>query len=227
MAIYKRGGPGGLNGKLGNTVTYELLGKQVLRMNGVYNGPRSEKQLENELGMTLISHFLNKVKPFVDRGLGPLARATGMYPVNMGVKLNKPAALSGLYPDLEIDYARVILSKGRLPGLPGLSVSLLAGASADEARLCFNWDVPAGLSWPRTDDQVMLCAFLPDVDTKLHSQAYLKTGPVRRTAGYDELVLPAVLSTERMAIWAAMVSDERKSVSDSQVYLLNFTASPP
>lgn len=212
MAILRYGLAGMLSGKLGNVVVYHVLGKEVVRMKGRISKAPTEKQLANRQRLSVITKFLVKMKPFIEVGFGPAARAARVYPMNEVVKWNKSVALKGVYPDFQVDFEKVLLSKGDLPGLEGVSIVLEGNV------LRFSWLVPGGLMWPRSWDQVMLLAFFPDVvaDGSEFWQAYFVLSGARRKQGFDVLEIPAALVSERIEVYVAVVSDDRGEVSTSQ-----------
>jgi len=206
MAILKNGLFGSISGKLGNTVTYDLKGKTVVRIIGKKSTkPPTVAQLANWQGMAIVNKFLKQVKLFIDIGFHVVAKAEQLYPQNKAVSVIKRAALTGTYPNIEIDFTKVLLSMGDLPGL--INVAALPESNG----IRFSWDPQEWIGWPYANDQVMLMAFMPDME-----HAHFVLSGARRRMGYDFLELPPTLLAERMELYIAVVSDNRMRSSMSQ-----------
>ncbi|MES2454998.1 MAG: DUF6266 family protein [Bacteroidota bacterium] len=206
MAILKNGLFGSISGKLGNTVTYDLKGKTVVRIIGKKSTkPPTVAQLANWQGMAVVNKFLKQVKLFIDVGFNVVAMAEQMYPQNKAVSVIKGMALTGVYPNIELDFSKVLLSTGDLPGL------LNVAAVPESNGIRFTWDPQEWIGWPYANDQVMLMAFMPDTG----SANFVLSGAPRRM-GYDFLEFPPALLTERMELYISVVSDNRKRSSVSQ-----------
>lgn len=72
------------------------------------------------------------------------------------MKYSKPQALIGYYPDVTVDYSKIILSHGSLPQPVDPKVGLV------EEGLKFSWDISIEPSWPESKDQVMMLVYFPD-----------------------------------------------------------------
>lgn len=214
MAIIEGGIFGNLRGRLGNRVYYMLRGKQVSRVVGRKVKPPSAKQLINQMELKVLSDFLTSVKEFIKLGFGPEAVLNDMYPHNIAVRHNKRFAQSGEYPHIVMDYQRVLLSKGTLPGLTDVSVRLTG--DADEGySLVFKWTLlPADKDWPRCNDQVMLLAYFPEEG--MPWRACYSLAGAKRGTGQDILHLPTYMSGQRMEIYVSVISEDRRAVADSQ-----------
>ena len=120
MAILRNGIFGPVSGKLGGTVVYELNNRTVVRVVGKNMTPPSFRQLVNRNEMRVINAFVKQLLSFIKIGFGPEAKLRNMYPQNAAVSYNKKHALKGVYPDVEVDFEKVLLSRGNLAGLGNL-----------------------------------------------------------------------------------------------------------
>lgn len=236
------GGPFGLlSGKLGNRVYYIVDGKQMSRALGKRMKPPTVKELANRQGMKVAFEFAKTVGVFIDIGFGIEAKERDIQPRNAAVGCIRKEALKGGYPDIEIDYAKLLLSRGSLPGLTAPSVSLAgrlvpqetsgpgevlaetlgdgigAGAGPGSSiALRYCWTVePQDLDWPRCNDQVMLMAYCPELEEG-DKRACYKLSSARRGTGEDVLLLPQAFGGRSVEVYISAVADDRNGIADSQ-----------
>ncbi|WP_288882394.1 DUF6266 family protein [Pedobacter panaciterrae] len=70
------------------------------------NNPPTIKQLNNRQQMKVINEFFSGMKQLLKTGFGPEARGTTKNYQNLAIEYNKPNALKGYLPDVEIDYSK-------------------------------------------------------------------------------------------------------------------------
>ncbi|HMI05743.1 MAG TPA: DUF6266 family protein [Pedobacter sp.] len=207
MGILSGGIAGLVTGRVGDMVFYVLNGKQVVRMVGKSVKPPTGKQLTARMQMTMVAGFLKHLVEYLNVGFGPdVVDDENAY--NAAMRYNRKNALSGVYPDVVLDYSKVLVSKGDLPGAAGAVVELL------DDGLHFVWSNPSDIPYPRGNDQVMLLAYFP----ALASAIYLLEA-ASREEGSAFLPVPGDLLAEHMEVYLSFVAADRKSVSDS-IYLL-------
>jgi hypothetical protein len=212
MAILKNGLFGAVSGRLGNTVIYQKDNKMIVRMIGKRKAPLSENELANRYAFGVVTGFLKAMKLFINVGFAVAAKSDGMYAMNKAVSVNRKWALTGLYPDIKIDYSRALLSFGRLYGLEDPSVALEGNV------LNFSWEVDVSMGWPFAIDQVIVLVYFPDLVVEEGSglqKAYFSLNAALRKSGHASLVLPDEVVNERMEVYAAVVSDDKLSASMS------------
>lgn len=207
MGILRGGIAGLMTGRVGDMVFYVLNGKQVVRMVGKSAKAPTEKQLTARMQMAVVSGFLKHLVEYLNVGFGPdVIDDENAY--NAAMRYNRKHALSGVYPDIFLDYSKVLVSKGDLPGAAGAVVELLSDG------LHFTWTNPAELPYPRGNDQVMLLAYFPSLNSAIY---LLEAGS--REEGVALLPVPSDLLAEHMEVYMSFAAADRKSVSDS-IYLL-------
>jgi hypothetical protein len=202
MAVLKNGET---NGKLGNTVTYQLLNKTVTRTIGINDNPPTTAQLANRLGITLGNAFMKPIKAFIKVSFKTVAAHNGMYPHNRAMSNLKLHAMQGTYPDLSINYSKVLVAEGNLP----MAENPVVEKTDDGLR--FTWGKVK--TFPRNIDQVMLMAYFPE----LSKAAYITAG-AKRSAGEDILEIKPSLMNEKMEVYISFISEDRNAVSNS-IYL--------
>ena len=122
----------------------------------------------------------------------------------MAVEINKHKMFKGEYPNFEIDFPQLELSRGILK--PGENLQVTANNDA----ITFSWMADPIMQWPESTDQVMMLAYFP-----LQNRTVCKIGGNTRTTGSDQLVLPPTLVGQFAETFFAFVSADRKQVSDS------------
>lgn len=210
MAILRNGILGSCSGKIGNMVFYTVNGKQMARSVGKYTKPPTEKQLQNQMELGVVTTFLKPIMVLINAGFGLMANGSGKSPYNLAVGFNKKQAMQGVYPDVEMAYEKVLVTRGNMWG------AIAAGPELTNTGLSFSWESSASLQWSRQSDQVMLLAYFPAKGLAVYELA----GP-KRSALAAVLPIPEELLTAYMEVYIAFVAEDRKQISDSS-YLGNF-----
>jgi len=214
MAILRNGLAGGISGKVGNVVYYMMNGKQMSRVIGRRTKPPTEKELANWQAMTVATQFVRSVNEFIKAGFAREAKARKMQPQNAAVSYNRKHALKGQYPNIEIDYTKVLLSTGNLHGLRGCDV-VLQGDAQEGFALCFTWNVLVeDQAWCSGNDQVMLMAYCPEAEGR--ERAWFNLYGAMRHKGQDVLELPSVFTGKFVEVYVAVVAADRMRVSESR-----------
>lgn len=196
---------GGVNGKIGNIIGYNLNGQQVIRTIGVNNKPLSEKQLNNKLQMKVIMQFFHKMDTLIQLGFNPKAKNTTKNYHNLAIAYNKPNALMGFYPEVTIDFSKIILSVGDLAQPENTTVRFT------DNHLEFTWE---GI---RNTDQVMLLAYAPST-----KQMVFEASGAKRAQGKEKLILKPGMENEKLELYISFVSNDRTQVANS-LYLGSIT----
>lgn len=203
MAILKKGILGGVKGKEANLVGYDLNGQDIIREIGVRTKPLTVSQLNNNLQMQVLMKFIKAMDTLLKTGFNPKAKGTTKNYHNLVISYNKPHALKGFYPDVEVDYPKIIISAGDLPQPIDPAVVMV------EEGLRFSWNAK-GISWPYNTDRVMLLAYAPGTKeyTFQHSGA-------KRLDGQDILEITPSMRNESLEVYISFVSDDRERAADS------------
>lgn len=194
---------GGVNGKVGNIIGYNLNGQQVIRTIGVNNKPLSEKQLNNRLQMKVIMQFFHQMDTLIQTGFSPKAKNTTKNYHNLAIAYNKPNALTGFYPNVAIDFSKIVISVGDLPQPENTQVRLIG------QTLEFTWE---GI---RNTDQVMLLAYAPHT-----KQMVFESSGAKRAQKKENLSLKPGMENELLELYISFVSNDRTQVANS-LYLGN------
>lgn len=225
MARLKNGLYGPIVGRIGNTVGYIRLGKAIVRQISPTKKHRvkTEKQKAAFDRMRVIMEFLSPINRFVNISFKLVVKDTTWIPQNAAVSQNINTAIKGEYPNLELDYPKILVSKGDLLPAENAMVShVIASFDNDHATTAivsikFQWDVDPGWDYPTKRAEVMMVAYLPD-----NKKAFFSITGARRSAGED--VLQGVISIKDFGnkvkdrfveTYIAFISDDRESISDS------------
>ncbi|RZK80969.1 MAG: hypothetical protein EOO92_06270 [Pedobacter sp.] len=204
MGILKNGPNGEVTGRLGNLVHYNLNGQNIVRRIGKSSKPPTLPQLSARMANKISGKILKSLKQFIQAGLELEAIGTNKNAFNIAVEINRNKMIKGVYPDLEIDYPKLELSRGILKPGSDLQASL-----TDEA-IVFTWAADPKMEWKEASDLVMMLAYFPEQDRTL-----CKIGGNARSTGTDQLLLPPSLKNKYAELYIAFAAADRKQVSDS------------
>nr|WP_068892136.1 DUF6266 family protein [Pedobacter panaciterrae] len=84
--------------------------------------PRSTGQLEQQIKVSLLSSFLRGFKPMINIGFAHHVKKQS--PRNVALAHNYSIVFYDDYPDYQIDYSRLVCSRGKLQGLNSPLVTL-------------------------------------------------------------------------------------------------------
>lgn len=198
MGRIKNGIFGAVTGKVANLIGYELNGQNVIRTVARSSKPDTVKQLNNKLQMKVLMNFFTYMTNLLELGFNPLAKGTTKNYHNLAVAYNKPHALIGFYPDVEINYPNVVFSIGNLLQPVNTSYRIV------DQNLEFTWDKV------NNSDQVMLLAYAPN-SKRL---AYEDSG-AKRSVGQEILKLKPGMADEPLELYISFVSKDRTQVANS------------
>lgn len=194
---------GTIIGSMGNVTAYMLNGQNVTRLKARKISHFSKNQLANQQEMKVVNEFFYFMTDFLKAGFGLAAQGTTKNYHNLATSYNKKNALKGVYPNIEMDYTKALLSTGDLLEAQNPVVE------AVPEGLKFNWDLPE-VNSRSGEDQVMILAY-GTVSKKVQSISY---GP-KRSAGEAILQLPPKMQQEPVETYISFVSADRQSISNS------------
>jgi len=194
-------------GKLGGFVSYFLNDELVTRSIGKVTH-WSDAQYAVQLGTSLVNDLLAPLKDFVNISMHYAPKPKKSWSAfTLATSENKMKAITGVFPDLKIDYTKVVLAIGKLPAPVNPKAQLADG------RITFSWE--ADLSSENTDpsDRVMCVAYFPET-----FQAFTIRGGAKRTEEIQHINLPSFTEEMLIETYMCFISEDRKEVSDS-IYL--------
>ena len=208
MAIIKQGILGGFNGKVGTVIGSSWKGRSVIRAIAQHvHNPRTAAQQAARARLSLVSRFVSGVQTFVNEGLRALADSEAITAANVATRLNLAQAVTGSGTGVSLDYSRVILSSGNLPGVDSPAVA--AAASGHSVNI--SWTNNAGSDTGVVDnDRMLFCLYNP----ARQSSTYDLVSVVRA----DEaavLSYPSAWAGDTLYLYVAVRSEDKSRISNS------------
>ncbi|SHE76176.1 GNAT family N-acetyltransferase [Pedobacter caeni] len=195
---------GGFHGRVGNLVGYTLKGKHVIRMIGKSEKPLTPARKANCQKMTVVNEILNPSIHAIRAGFRLAVVGTDRNEYNEAVSYNKKNALQGEYPNISLDYSKVLMSMGTLP------VAVNASISQNEEKITFNWDISDIPMSQYHNDRAMLVIYFPD----LKDTCYQLIG-AKRVEGKDVLTIDPAYINKRMEAYISFARQDGRAVSNS------------
>ena len=190
---------GVLTGKVGNVVYTTWRGIEIIRSRPrKSNKPPSEAQLSQRLRMKTVSQFLSPLRLIINNYFNE--QHVHKSAMNLATSYHLKEAVSGSYPDYQINFQKAIISKGEL-SMPGsIQISTNSGLS-------LSWDTNAsGLS---KDDDRLLFVFYNENENKF----IIKYDVAQRIDSACTLVFPQADTTYQC--WLLFYASDGKCNSNS------------
>ena len=204
MGILKNGPLGALVGTTGGITSYVLKGQNVTRAKSEpRTKPLSKKQLANCQKMTVLNEFFDDILLLLKAGFGIEAKDTKYNYHNIATSYNKINALKGEYPNIEMDYPKVLISKGNLMPPEEVTLELVTEG------IKFNWHTD-GWKYNNGADQAMMLAFDPE-----NKNVSLVVYGAHRSQGFDVLPLPKKMKNKALETYLSFISADRQTVATS------------
>lgn len=205
MARYTKGALGSFSGKLGNVVGSNWRNIGYLRsLPRPSKKPASPLQLAQRAKFGLVTSFLSTIKDVLNIGFGDAkrGRTTGF---NEAVKMMLNEAVIGQYPDYEIDYEKLTLSKGSLAGLMSLEF-----VEESPMEIVFSWEfLPNSFNSFEDDDVIILIYNKPKKLFSIYEN-------VQRKDLEFSTVMPNSFEGDELVAWVFLVNRDGQTTSASQ-----------
>ncbi|WP_207422826.1 DUF6266 family protein [Desertivirga brevis] len=203
MAELKNNPLGSLSGKLGNMVASSWRDINYLRAGSKgSNKEATLSQVEVRTRFKMLQDFIMQIKKVVDLGFSNsyTGRSTA---VNVAVKVNKDA-ITGVFPDLSIDYPAITLSTGSLTSCLDAKVEALP-----EAKIQVSWVEPGVAEAAEASDKVNILIY----DVKRQAAAVYNT--FLRSDYTAEVSLPASFANDEVHVWLFFSTPKGEKISKS------------
>ncbi len=203
MGKIKSGILGGFQGTVGTVVGSSWKGIDYMRSksHNVTN-PRTELQQMQRGKMALTAQTLRPLLGYLRIGFKNEAVRKSAY--NAAFSYTIRNAISGNFPDYEIDYSKMLVARGTLESAENIAVSAADGA------FTFTWDDNSGLFTAKATDIAM-----PLVWNTTKKLAIYGTNPASRAEGSTTMTVPKSWATDSCVLYLAFVSVDGEKVSDS------------
>jgi hypothetical protein len=206
MGTIKKGILGGFSGKVGTVVGASWKGISYMRsLPQKVKNPRTEEQMSQRTKFALALGILKPMTGFLRTGWKLYAHK--QTPMNAAMSYTLANAISGAYPDYEIDASKVLVSRGSLASAANAS-AVAAGGSIE-----FSWDDNSGVGSAKQTDKALIA-----IVNSAKGEAVTDTAGAERTAGTQTVALPADWAGDEVQVYLGFISEDNKEVANS-VYL--------
>jgi len=204
MGHLRNGLFGGFHGRIGNLVGYTLKGKHVIRTIGKSSKPLTPARKANCEKMKVVNEILKPSIHAIRAGFRLAVAGTDRNEYNEAVSYNKKNAVQGIYPDINLDYTKVLMSMGTLP------VAINPGISQNQEKITFTWEISDSPASEYHTDRTMLVIYFPDI-----KETCCQLVGAKRVEGKDVIVIGLEHVNERMEAYISFAKDNGKAVSNS------------
>jgi hypothetical protein len=206
MARITNGILGAFSGKVGAVVGASWRGIDYMRsLPEPSNKPATALQLAQRLKLVLFRGFLLGVDQIIEKCYQNYDKKT---PMNSALSYNMQYAVTGNYPDLNIDFPNLLYSKGDL-----LSASSLKAVSTEANAIDFSWQNGDFSNYRGAEDQVSLVAYSPETMKFVK----LTHAGIRADEG-SRLILPENFSGQQIHCYLSFYS-EAFNIASTNEYL--------
>ena len=202
MGKFEKGILGHFDGKVGTVVGARWKGIDYMKSkNRKSTKAKTEKQLQQQARFTVGVRFVGALgKLMKDSFNDPNEQMTGC---NLAVSVNLAKALKGEYPQYELDYEKVAVSKGSLH-----NVFLPKAAAPGDGSIAFSWVKNEG-SNANPDDIAVMVAYCPETNQGIFGE----DGSTRSSqAGLLETL---IFTGKEVHTWILFYTKNRDAVAGS------------
>ena len=170
--------------------------------------PNTPAQQEQRMRMRLTAQFVGTMSPFINEMFMASSKLTSF---SQAIKNNIRTAVTGTFPNLEVDYTLALVSNGNvdLPYSPS--------ATTDGTSLSLTWSDNTGMGNALSDDKICVVAFNP---TK--GQSVYSLNLAERNERSATFTLPTAWTGDTVNVWMAMKREKNGETSKS-VHLASLT----
>ena len=206
MGTIKKGILGGFSGKVGTVVGGSWKGISYMRsLPQKVKNPRTEGQVSQRTKFALTLGYLKPMTALLRTGWKLYANKQS--PFNAAMSYALANAVSGAYPDYEIDPSKVLVSRGALAPASNAAANDIGGS------IEFVWDDNSGISSAKQTDKALIVVVNP-----VKGEAVTDSAGEERTTGTQTLAIPADWAGDEVQAYLGFVSEDGKEIANS-VYL--------
>lgn len=204
MGTIRNGGNGAFSGKAGSFIGSNWRDINYIKgIPRISNKPKTQKQLEQQAKFALAVRFLRPVKMQVEEGFGKIKQGhTTSY--NLALKQILNNAITGTYPDYEIDYPYAAFSQGPISGIADIVIV------PEVEKLVMSWSTRVLKANSFLTDVVHVLVYEPA------SGDYVIGPPsIARGAQTADIEMPSDWAGKTVHVFVYCRTLEKKDVSDS------------
>jgi len=204
MAIVQNPITGRTKGKFASAVFSKQFGKNTMRSKPIeVRNPKTLAQREQRSKFSLMVELSRKFLAFIR--IGFKQTAIGMSQFNSFMQTNIQNVITGAYPDYEIDYTLLLVSRGTLTGSEGSSATAIAGNS-----VTIDWMDNTGSGDALGTDKALMLILNPN-SPNVVSNTTLKT----RADGTYDIVVPVAWVGDDVNVYLSFMTEAGDKVADS------------
>ena len=193
-----------ISGTIGNKIWVNRNGKNYTRSKPTkVSNPKTPAQLEHRAKFKAMIRFLKPLSLFLKVGFKN--ESATMSSFNAAMSYNYKMALTGTYSDFDIDYSKVLLSCGALPGALNPKVRI---RTTNEIE--FTWEDNSNVKQAKAEDKVLLVIY-----NTSKCQAVTIMGGNTRKSGGQVMTLPLTFQGDEVQCYIAFQNDNQSAISDS------------
>lgn len=205
MGTIKQGVLGGFSGKVGTVIGFIRNGVACMRgLATSFTDAHSPAQVEQRAKFGLVVKFLRPLVALLR--IGFKSAASSMSGFNAAVSYTLANAVSGISPDFAIDYSKVLVSCGNLPGAMNAAADSTVAATID-----FTWDDNAWDFGAKATDKVVLVAYCPSLNRSVSV-----IGAATRAQEAQTMQVPASFSGQTVQTYIGFCSENEREFSNGE-----------
>lgn len=183
MGTLRQGILGGFSGKVGTVIGFTRNGISYIRgLMTSHTDANTPAQQEQRTKFSLVIKFLRPLLSLIRAGFK--TAGSNLSGFNAAVSYTLENAIKGIYPALEIDYTKVLICRGNLPGAMNANAASTVAGKIDFTWEDNSWDLGA-----HATDLVVLVAYCPSL-----GKSVTAIGDATRVLGTQIVTLPEVFS---------------------------------
>ena len=205
MGTIRKGANGGFSGKAGSVVGSSWRDIEYIRGLPKLSGKAAtEKQLEQRARFLVAVNFLQPIKRLLELGFKTqkTGKATGY---NIGLQLALKEAVVGTYPDIDIDYTKVSVSRGG----HGQPVGMILTAT-EPGKVTISWSPLVNAFNAFADDQAVILLYNSAKKLFLSNET-----PATRGEGKTTMAIPPDFIGDTIDAWMFFTTRDKVYVSSS------------
>jgi len=207
MGTIKKGILGGFSGKVGTVVGSSWKGIAYMRsIPQKVRNPRTLAQRSQRTKFALALSLLQPMTGFLRIGWKLFAHRQS--PINAAMSYTIANAISGEYPDYEIDPGKVLVSRGALTPVTDTFVS-----AAGDREVNLQWDDNSGKGTAKATDKALIA-----IVNLSKAAAITDAEGALRPDSTKTITVPAEWTGDEAHVYMGFISEDGKEIANS-VYL--------
>lgn len=203
MAKIRKGILGPISGQIGSVIGSSWKGIPYIREESQKEPKeRTKGQIATQQKMKFINDALVPFHPYINIGFAN--NAVQKTEISAAFSLNYDTAFLGVYPNLSVDYSKLIISVGKLPMIEDITVAL---TDPENVKLTWSQNNVQPASF---DDQLMLVLYCQE----LHKADGL-IGGFKRTDKQCIFKFNPKFAGKTLHVFVSMTSINRKKIANS------------